>query len=97
MSFSKSTSLSLSSSESISIKGGSFTFLDDLSPECQLAFFEGLTYKDQRLHRWPFILIDSNILIVSCASLVRRSVSSNVNMENDLSVAEFDPEIENII
>ena len=49
------------------------------------------------LQRWSFILIDSNILIVSCASLVQQSASSNVNMENDLSVAEIDPEIENII
>ena len=47
--------------------------------------------------RWSFILIDSNIPIVSCASLVEQSASSNVNMENDLSVAETDPEIENII
>ena len=83
MSFSKSTPISLSSSESISIKGD--TPSDIMSSH------------SYSLQRWSFILTDSNILIVSCASLVRRSVSSKVNMENDLSVAEFDPEIDNII
>ena len=78
-------------------------FLDDLFPECWLTFFEGLTYKDQQLPiLCRHILVHSRDghlfwLIVTLYHVQVWYNDSNVNMENDLSVAEFDQEIENII